>query len=268
MNDKIYVIVTASPHTDILNCIKSLINQTYENWEAIIISDVNVFHESFLFAFGIMDERLNFINTESTGLWDARNIAYRYCKSEWVTTLDSKDQFCSNRLFKLYQAAQLTGVATTNVSIIDRNDNVNAKAFNKRACAPHTVSDYEKIDIHLPFLFNKALVSSKWQELPYLDEFLFNLEVMVNANNRAGLIMDQDAQYRTTFMNKYEVDKSKIFTSYMSLVSHIKQGKSSISGSIYEKDILNLIFGRFERLSKYYDDREKIFSTENLTFSN
>ena len=254
-NDLISVIVPTKSKTIITQSIQSLINQSYENWEAIIISDDRQYYESYLAAEGIMDERLHFVSESLMGSRknNARNIAYKHCKAEWVTTLEAGDTFESERLKNLFMAAQSSGVATSNVALVNVDGDVESKAFDKKTCAPHTLEDYFVTDMPLPYLFNKGLVSSKWHDMPLEENTFFNVEVLHNAKNIAGLVMEDESNYNH-LKNSYSMNTSSsglFFASYMQIISLIKQNKSVVSGSKFESKILDLFYMKQVKQSKY-----------------
>lgn len=80
-------------------CIDSVINQTYKNWELIIIDDgskdsSNSIIESYT------DNRIIHIRQENSGAHNAINRGLRLAKGEYLTILNSDDEFSEDRFQK------------------------------------------------------------------------------------------------------------------------------------------------------------------------
>lgn len=75
----------------IRDSIQSVIRQTYENWELIIVDDCST-DTTDLIVQNISDERIIYIKNESNmGAALTRNRAIREAKGEWIAFLDSDD---------------------------------------------------------------------------------------------------------------------------------------------------------------------------------
>ncbi|WP_299117000.1 glycosyltransferase family 2 protein [uncultured Winogradskyella sp.] len=83
----------------ISECITSIINQSYTNWEAIFIDDnsedlSNTIVEDFHFK----DHRIRLLKNEGNGIIQALQTAFSHCKGTYITRMDSDDIMTSNRL--------------------------------------------------------------------------------------------------------------------------------------------------------------------------
>ncbi len=73
-------------------CIQSLKNQTFENWEAIIINDGSTdYTKETADNFAKNDKRIKVIHQENGGLSAARNAGIQMAKGEWLNFHDSDD---------------------------------------------------------------------------------------------------------------------------------------------------------------------------------
>ncbi|WP_420067796.1 glycosyltransferase family 2 protein [Streptococcus suis] len=73
-------------------CIHSVLNQTYSNWELLLINDGSTDSSGTIcddYAKG--DERIRVIHKNNGGLSDARNAGIDNCTGEYITFLDSDD---------------------------------------------------------------------------------------------------------------------------------------------------------------------------------
>ncbi len=73
-------------------CLSSLINQTYQNLELILIDDGNTDDTlEYLTKIAQEDTRIRVFSQENKGLSASRNIGLSYAKGEWVFFVDSDD---------------------------------------------------------------------------------------------------------------------------------------------------------------------------------
>ena len=84
----------------IRDCLQSLMNQTYRNWECVIVDDAST-DSSVLVAweFAKRDSRFRVVrHTRNLGLASARNTGLRLAEGDYVTFLDSDDFLSSDSL--------------------------------------------------------------------------------------------------------------------------------------------------------------------------
>ena len=81
--------------------IESVINQTYQNWELIIVDDCSTDNTDEIIK-SYNDERIRFFKNETnSGAALTRNRALREAHGEWVAFLDSDDLWSPNKLEKM-----------------------------------------------------------------------------------------------------------------------------------------------------------------------
>lgn len=81
------------------NCIDSIINQTYDNFEAIFIDDGSTDNSlSILKKYSKKDERIIFLHKPNAGVSSARNSGIDLAKNEYIIFIDSDDLLESNAL--------------------------------------------------------------------------------------------------------------------------------------------------------------------------
>lgn len=83
--------------------IKSVINQTYSNWELIIVDDCSSDNTDEIIK-SINDDRIIYIkNKVNSGAAISRNKALKYAKGKWIAFLDSDDVWLPEKLEKQIQ---------------------------------------------------------------------------------------------------------------------------------------------------------------------
>lgn len=93
-------IITPSYNTGryIAETIESVINQTYKNWEMIIVDDCST-DDTEKIVSSYNDSRIRFIkNDTNSGAAVSRNKAIREAKGEWIAFLDSDDLWVPDKL--------------------------------------------------------------------------------------------------------------------------------------------------------------------------
>jgi glycosyltransferase involved in cell wall biosynthesis len=80
------------------DCLNSIINQSYENWEAILIDDGST-DGTYKKLLSYNDKRFRiFKNEKNLGLADVRNLGVSLSNAEWIAWLDSDDIASLDRL--------------------------------------------------------------------------------------------------------------------------------------------------------------------------
>ena len=83
-------------------CIKSVINQTYKNFELILINDGSIDNCGFICdQYAKSDERIKVIHKDNGGVSNARNVGINQAKGEYITFIDADDYVQKEFLEKL-----------------------------------------------------------------------------------------------------------------------------------------------------------------------
>lgn len=94
------VITPTYNRADLLQrCIKSMLDQTFSDWQYIVIDDGSTDDTSVVMQTFIKDPRIKYIQKENTGAADSRNVAVRSALGKMVTFLDSDDEALPDWLF-------------------------------------------------------------------------------------------------------------------------------------------------------------------------
>jgi glycosyltransferase involved in cell wall biosynthesis len=83
----------------IVECIHSILKQTYEHWEAVFIDDSSD-DSSFTIVdtFSKQDDRIKLYKTNGSGIISALQTAYDHCRGGFITRMDSDDVMTPMRL--------------------------------------------------------------------------------------------------------------------------------------------------------------------------
>ncbi|EMO04349.1 glycosyltransferase-like protein, family 2 domain protein, partial [Leptospira interrogans serovar Icterohaemorrhagiae str. Verdun HP] len=99
MNPLVSVVIPTYNHSDFLKLsLASVINQTYLNWEAIVIDNhSNDNTDEVVSSFGNSKVRLTKIKNNGV-ISVSRNLGIKEAKGDWISFLDSDDLWFPNKL--------------------------------------------------------------------------------------------------------------------------------------------------------------------------
>ena len=81
--------------------IKSVLDQTYTNWELLIVDDCSTDNTDEVVKNYLTDKRINYLkNEQNSGAAVSRNRALREAKGQWIAFLDSDDLWMPEKLEK------------------------------------------------------------------------------------------------------------------------------------------------------------------------
>jgi len=147
MIDELVSVIMPSYNTAdyISDSIKSVQNQTYENWELIIVDDCSTdATEKVVNSFN--DSRIRFFkNEKNSGAAVSRNKALREAKGKWIAFLDSDDLWMPEKLEKQIKFMNDNGYhfSYTNYEEIDEiNEPLNVKITGPKKITKKGMYDY------------------------------------------------------------------------------------------------------------------------------
>ena len=88
----------------IAQCIESVLNQTFSDFELILIDDGSKDNSGAICdSYAAKDDRIIVIHTKNNGAATARNIGLERASGEYITFLDGDDYLAENMLSRLYE---------------------------------------------------------------------------------------------------------------------------------------------------------------------
>lgn len=120
--------------------IQSVLNQTYQNWEMIIVDDISTDDTvKIIDKYCMIDDRIHlFVLNEKGGASLARNKAIREAKGKYIAFLDADDVWKPTKLEKQVKFMQENDCAFSyhNYDLIDEN----SKSLHIRRIAPSSIN--------------------------------------------------------------------------------------------------------------------------------
>ncbi|NEQ81823.1 MAG: glycosyltransferase family 2 protein [Moorea sp. SIO2I5] len=165
----------------IAQAIKSLIGQTYSNWEVAIGSDDGVDYLSLLSRQGINDPRLKqaFTGGCGSGEGPARNTAVAISTGEVIANLDADDAYEPNRLAEMVPLAMTYGAAIDNTGVYNTDLIMYKCPFRDRTTVTFATAD-DILKPRVPFfpVFRRKFLGRGWTKVPFAADVMFNLELL------------------------------------------------------------------------------------------
>ena len=120
------VIPTYNRYENLLNCLISILNQTYQNFEIILINDDSE-NKNFISNFSQLDNRIRLVHNENNlGAGLSRNRGLELSNGEYIAFCDCDDLWRNNKIelqLEFMKRLNLT-FSFTSYDIIDENNNL------------------------------------------------------------------------------------------------------------------------------------------------
>jgi glycosyltransferase involved in cell wall biosynthesis len=149
------VIPTYNASNFLIKAIQSVINQTYKNWELIIVDDGSTDQtRQIVEEFQKKDSRIKYFFQNNKGQGAARNLGIKNASGNYIAFLDSDDEFFENKLERVisyFEKDKNIGLIYTDAIIIGGH------LYNKRRSeifTPYSGNIYTKL------LFNNFITTS------------------------------------------------------------------------------------------------------------
>lgn len=184
------VIITRNRAELLSDAVRSTLNQSYENFELIVIDDGST-DDTVATIKSFNDARVRLISTEQSGIPKSRNLGVRMSKGEYVVIMDDDDLMLPNRLQE--QIDCLTpGSAGSYGGWIDQNSEMEHEYYPG---APHGYSEIlfgGKVMLHPASMIKRDVLL----EYPYDENYSFGTDYVMNLEiARAGHRLNHTGSY-------------------------------------------------------------------------
>ena len=101
MQESLVSIITPFKNTGLYlkECIESIQNQTYKNWELLIVDDHSSDNSSEIIAgYAHDDSRIKLLKNQASGIISALRTGYTHSSGQFITRMDSDDIMAKNKL--------------------------------------------------------------------------------------------------------------------------------------------------------------------------
>ena len=102
------------------DCMVSILNQTYTNWELIIVDDAsNDTSCTIVNSYALKDSRIRLYKNEGDGIINALKLAYNNAQGELITRMDSDDIMSANKLETMVNLLQKNGKGHIAIGLVN-----------------------------------------------------------------------------------------------------------------------------------------------------
>jgi glycosyltransferase involved in cell wall biosynthesis len=208
--------------TYIKHAIQSILTQTYQNLEFIIVSDNPNNIEAIKYVQDVMgrDNRIIFLQNESNfGLVYSLNLAIRHASGEYIARMDADDVSVTTRIEEQVQYMEKhkdVHLLGTEVELIDENSNVISSKIKKRSKKEKNLARilrYGNVFIHPSIIIRKATFDEigYYREIKYAEDYDLILRMLDN-NKKIAILDRKLLRYR---IRSDSISRSKTFEQNM-----------------------------------------------------
>lgn len=195
----------------IAESIQCVIDQTYQNWELLIVDDCSTDNTDEIVEPFLNDERINYFHNEkNSGAALTRNKAMREAQGEWVAFLDSDDLWTPDKLEKQVKFMVNHGyvLSYTEYEKIDEED----KPLNIYVTGPDVVNkrkmyNYDYIGQLTMMYSAKHFGLIQIKDIKKNNDYAIRLQLYKKPGTEAHLLKENLAKYR---IRKKSISHDKI----------------------------------------------------------
>lgn len=217
-------------------CMESILKQTYENIELILINDGSIDKSlDICNQFSKRDRRIRVIDKDNSGVSDTRNLGIMLAKGKYLCFVDSDDYIEENYIEKMILNTDESTLTMCGYFIETSMEN--GDFFSRKV----TYKEKEIISIkeHLANLFHQGFLSAIWNKI-YDVERLKKNDIKFDENLSLGEDLLFNLEYLKTGIEKFKcID--------LPLYHYIKRGTESLDNK-YREDFLKIQEKLYEKL--------------------
>lgn len=219
----------------IAESIQSVIDQTYENWELIIVDDCSTDNTDEVVAM-FNDKRIKYLkNKKNSGAALTRNKALREAKGEWIAFLDSDDLWTPEKLEHQLRFMKKNGYTlsfTEYEKIDEKSKPLNIYVSGPKRVNKHKMYNYDYIG-QLTMMYNvKKFGTIQIKDIRKNNDYAIRLQLYKKPETCAYLLKENLAKYRVRKVSISHDKFRKKFKSHYDLF-HMCDEKSVLVAAWY-----------------------------------
>ena len=222
------VIPLYNKELSIKNTIQSVLNQSYQNFEILIINDGSV-DGSVDIVKNIKDERIRLIHQNNQGVSSARNKGIQEAKYEWIAFLDGDDLWESNHLEEILKMMRVypdNKVYVTSFNYSDKRKMFKYERNNR----------IFKIDNYFEEAIKEELI---WTSIIVVHKECFNEVGLFNINFNRGEDLDLWARLAKKFTIIKSSDVTAIYRVDAENRTNLSKNLDKCNYYYFSLDVLN-----------------------------
>lgn len=201
---KVSIIIPCYNQAEFLeDCLQSVISQTFNNWECLLINDGSTDEtENICKKYAGKDERITYFKNENQGVTRTRDFGLDQAKGEWIQFLDADDTISASKLDNSLRFETEHNIIISNFAMIFGNE-IRPPFCDLSAAEisfENLISRWD-IDFNLPIhcaLINKDLIGNSRFRTDFKanEDWIFWLEIFNKKELKLHFINEPLAFYR------------------------------------------------------------------------
>lgn len=175
------VVPAFAAQNTLATAVRSILAQTWSNWEAIIVADDAIDYAELLASHLVSDGRLRFASTGAirSGGHNARNVGFSLARGDLICTLDADDAFYPGRLASIAPIAHEHGAAADNLVIVSENGSILYRVIGDSE-GLSWLSPQAFLDLSAPLfpLVRRELFRPRLLGIEHADDVVANLQLI------------------------------------------------------------------------------------------
>lgn len=217
------------------DCLNSIINQSYENLDIILINDGSTDRSKKICEEYVnKDKRIRLINQKNMGAAMAKNTGLDLIKGDLFTIIDSDDILHPNNLEILYK-----NMINTDADIIEGNFTTTLDKFNNELNIKNSIDMMNIKVFNTEKALEELIISRKFHQTPW--NKLYKTELLKDIRFPDRKYIDDEYWTYKLFLNAKRVSSLDLITYYY------RQHESSTMGKSYSVRRLDAVDALHER---------------------
>lgn len=231
----------------IAQCIESVINQTFRDFELILVDDGSKDSSGMICdTYAAKDDRIIVIHTENRGAASARNTGLDHASGNYITFLDGDDYIAENMLSRLYEVihdSEYDMVVSDFLNILpDEKDNFIVHLQEQTVCGRVVLE-------HLKNERNYGLWTIVWNKI-------YKREVLENLRFPAGKYFEDEFFSNQLYLNSGQIHVIPDVLCYHRVLASSTMNTQKIENYL---DLLDAFRERLEIYWKYGYSEDEIY---------
>ena len=211
----------------LVKCIESIINQTYDNLEIILVNDGSPDNSPAICAYyAKLDSRITIINKVNGGLSDARNVGLEKAKGEYIVFVDGDDYIEINTIEKAYSSIKINdsdlAIWGYIAEYVDRHENIEKVEIHSIQDANYDNRNFEEIKLSIE---KTNLIGYAWNKMYRTENIRKNNLIFVK-----GLSLVEDMVFNSEMLKHSE----KIVFLSDPLTHYMQRPRETLGAKFYE----------------------------------
>jgi glycosyltransferase involved in cell wall biosynthesis len=234
----------------IVEAIESVLNQSYKQWELIVVDDGSIDStRSLVQAFD--DERIIVYSQKNAGVSVARNMGISLAKGEYITFLDADDVLPPKSLeVRVMYLSENPNIGLVDGKILVKDANMSDilrtyTPYYKGKLLPRLLALDSRVFFNVCYMFRKNLLTTvRFKEkMTHAEDLLFYIQLSSQSDVEYGFVSEIVYQYRTGHTSTM-TNVSGLEQGYMTLLQEVKKDTniSKVTYFILKLKIMKIMF--------------------------